>query len=108
MNILFICSRNQWRSPTAEAVWRRYPTLQVRSAGTSDTARRKVTAQDIQWADYIFVMESQHHQRLREKFRSLVADKAIEVMDIPDEYRYIDPELVEIFQAEAEYFLNQR
>ena len=108
MNILFICSRNQWRSPTAAAVWRQYPTLQVRSAGTSDKARRKVTAQDIQWADYIFVMESQHHKRLREKFRSLVADKAIEVMDIPDEYRYMDAELVEIFQAEAEYFLNQR
>ena len=107
MNILFICSRNQWRSPTAEAVWRQYPTLQVRSAGTSDKARRKVTAQDIQWADYIFVMESQHHQRLREKNRSLDAAKPDEVLDIPDESRYMEPELVEIFQAEAEHFLNQ-
>ncbi|MGD1944576.1 MAG: low molecular weight protein tyrosine phosphatase family protein [Leptolyngbyaceae cyanobacterium] len=108
MNILFICSRNQWRSPTAEAVWRKYPTLQVRSAGTRDKARRQVTAQDIQWADYIFVMEFQHQKRLQERFRSLLTDKPIEVMDIPDKYRYMDPELVEIFQAAAEYFLSQR
>ena len=108
MNILFVCSRNQWRSPTAEVVWRKYPTLQVRSAGTSDKARRKVNAQDIQWADHIFVMESQHQKRLQERFRPLLTDKPIEVMEIPDEYRHMDPELVEIFQAEAEHFLSQR
>lgn len=46
-NVLFICSKNQWRSPTAEAVWRKHPQLSVRSAGTSSTARHKITVEDI-------------------------------------------------------------
>jgi predicted protein tyrosine phosphatase len=107
MNILFVCSRNQWRSPTAEQVWRRYPGLTVRSAGTSPNAKRKVTTGDIKWADIIFVMESKHRQRLKAEFRQLLTHKRIEVMDIPDEYHYMDPELVEIFEAEAERFLEE-
>lgn len=107
MNVLFICSRNQWRSPTAEAVWRKLPGLQVRSAGTSPRARKTVNAADIGWADVIFVMEAKHKQRIQAEFRQLVNLKRIEVLDIPDEYRYMDPELVEIFEAAAETFLSQ-
>lgn len=93
-NILFICSRNQWRSPTAEQVWRRHPLLSVRSAGTSAHARRKVTSQDISWADVIFVMESKHKSRLMAEFAALLTHKPLHVLDIPDEYQYMDPELV--------------
>lgn len=46
-NILFVCSRNQWRSPTAEQVWRKHPMLSVRSGGTSPNARHKVSVDDI-------------------------------------------------------------
>ena len=56
MNLLFICSRNQWRSPTAERVFRAYPNVQTRSAGTSPNARHTVSIRDIQWADKILVM----------------------------------------------------
>lgn len=64
MNALFICSRNQWRSPTAETVFRRYPNVQARSAGTSPNARHTVSIDDIAWADKIFVMEQKHKSRL--------------------------------------------
>lgn len=94
-NILFICSRNQWRSPTAEQIFRRHPLLFVRSAGTSANARRKVSADDIHWADVIFVMEEKHKSRLVAEFSPLLAGKTIHVLDIPDEYKYMDPELVE-------------
>ncbi|MEM8809949.1 MAG: phosphotyrosine protein phosphatase [Cyanobacteria bacterium P01_G01_bin.38] len=107
MNVLFICSRNQWRSPTAAAVWRKIPGLTVRSAGTSPRARKTVTSEDIRWADVIFVMETQHKQRLQAEFRQLMTHKRLEVMDIPDEYRYMDPELVDIFEAAAEIFLSE-
>lgn len=50
LNVLFICSRNQWRSPTAENVWRKHPNLSVRSAGTSPNARKHVSPEDIAWA----------------------------------------------------------
>ena len=51
VNILFVCSRNQWRSPTAERVWRDTPGLAVRSAGTRRSARHTVTEGDVVWAD---------------------------------------------------------
>ena len=94
-NILFICSRNQWRSPTAENVWRKYPLLSVRSAGTSPSARRKVSEDDVRWADVIFAMEEKHKSRSVAEFTSLIKNKPIHVVDIPDEYKYMDPELVE-------------
>lgn len=46
-NLLFVCSKNQWRSPTAEQVWRRHPGLSVRSAGTSHQARQTVSEDDV-------------------------------------------------------------
>jgi predicted protein tyrosine phosphatase len=95
-NVLFICSKNQWRSPTAEAVWRRYPQLSVRSAGTSSTARRKVSVDDIRWAHLIFVMEEKHKSRLLAEFTTTIQRKPIHVLDIPDEYTYMDPELVKL------------
>ena len=42
-NILFICSRNQWRSPTGEQVWRNHPEVSVRSASNGSKARRIFT-----------------------------------------------------------------
>jgi hypothetical protein len=71
-NVLFICSRNQWRSPTAEAIWRKHPLLAVRSAGTSPNARRKVSVADIRWADVIFVMEEKHKSRLVAEFKTTI------------------------------------
>lgn len=68
MNALFICSRNQWRSPTAETVFRRYPNVQTRSAGTSPNARYTVSIDDIAWADKIFLMEQKHKSRLLAQF----------------------------------------
>ncbi|MBB3063644.1 low molecular weight protein tyrosine phosphatase family protein [Microbulbifer rhizosphaerae] len=96
--VLFICSRNQWRSPTAEAVWRKQPNISVRSAGTSPKARRTVSQADIRWADVIVVMEQKHKNRLVTEFTRLLDHKPIHVLEIPDEYKYMDPELVEILK----------
>src|SRR6478672_447998 len=84
LNVLFICSRNQWRSPTAEAVWRNHPELRVRSAGTSPNARRHVSVDDIRWSQSIFVMEDKHKSRLLAEFGRIIANKPIHVLEIPD------------------------
>lgn len=97
-NVLFICSRNQWRSPTAETVWRKHPAISVRSAGTSPNARKTVGPADVRWADVIFVMEHKHKNRLVAEFTRLLDHKPIHVLEIPDEYKYMDPELVEILE----------
>ena len=94
-NVLFICSRNQWRSPTAEQVYRKHPLLAVRSAGTSPNARRTVSPEDIAWATVILVMEEKHKSRLKAQFSRLLDGRVIHVLDIPDDYKYMDPELVE-------------
>ncbi len=98
LNVLFVCSRNQWRSPTAEQVFRRHPALNVRSGGTSPNARHTVSGQDIQWADVILVMEGKHKSRLMSEFTSMLLGKPVHVLDIPDEYRYMDAELVEMLE----------
>lgn len=105
-NILFICSRNQWRSPTGEQVWRNTPELSVRSAGTSPRAKRTVSVKDIQWADVIFVMEEKHRSRLKAKFTKLLDYKDIQLLDIPDEYQYMDEELVEIMKQSVGNYLG--
>ncbi len=107
MNILFICSRNKWRSPTAETIYKNNTDLNVRSAGTEPTARIKLTAKTILWADLIFVMEKKHKQRMQEKFPFETANKKIIVLNIPDEYQYMDPELVEDIKTKVDSYINQ-
>ena len=101
-NLLFICSRNQWRSPTAEAVWKRNPDYQARSAGTSSKARRTISPTDIQWADIIFVMEKKHRNRLLARFTRLLEHKPVYILDIPDEYQYMDQELIEELEEKVD------
>ncbi len=48
--LLFLCSRNQWRSPTAEALFKNHPRYEARSAGTENGARNKLTAGHVGWA----------------------------------------------------------
>ncbi|HHK6067047.1 MULTISPECIES: low molecular weight protein tyrosine phosphatase family protein [Neisseria] len=105
MNALFICSRNQWRSPTAETVFRRYPNVQARSAGTSPNARHTVSIDDIAWADKIFVMEQKHKSRLLAQFPRALQYKEMIVLDIPDDYRYMDEELIEILKVSVVPYL---
>ena len=94
LNVLFVCSRNQWRSPTGEQVWRRDPRVNARSAGTSAGARRVVSAADLAWADVVLVMEEKHKSRLLAEHCALLQHKPLHVLDVPDDYRYMDPELV--------------
>ena len=96
LNVLFVCSRNQWRSPTGEQVWRRHPRVNARSAGTSAGARRVVSAADLAWADVVLVMEDKHRSRLLAEYRQLLQHKPLHVLDIPDDYKSMDPELVEL------------
>jgi len=99
VNLLFICSKNQWRSPTAESIFRRYEGVSCRSAGTSRQARKQVNVSDIRWADIVFVMEEKHKSRIRADFRGELTHKRVHMLDIPDDYRFMDPELVELLRS---------
>ena len=103
--LLFVCSRNRWRSPTAEALFKNHPQYDARSAGTSDTARIKVTARHLNWADLIFCMERKHADLLRERFPEESAGKKIITLRIPDDYTFMDPALTELLRTELAAYL---
>ena len=105
MRLLFLCSRNHWRSPTAEAVYQNDPRVEVRSAGVSASARRRVSEKLLRWADLVLVMESAHKRKLREGFPEVFHDLRVEVLDIPDDYEFMDPVLIELIQASVEALL---
>jgi predicted protein tyrosine phosphatase len=79
----------------------------VRSAGTSPRARRRVSAADLRWAELIFVMEDKHEDRLRADFGAVLAHKIVHVLDIPDDFRYMDPVLVEELRSAVEAVLSE-
>lgn len=101
-NLLFICSKNQWRSPTAELLFKNHPEHSARSAGTGERARIKVNQKMLDWAHVIFVMERKHRDILKQRFD--MSGKKIQVLEIEDDYQFNDPELVQILQiALVEY-----
>jgi predicted protein tyrosine phosphatase len=104
-NFLFICSKNQWRSPTAELLFKNHLLHQARSAGTSEKARVRVNERLIAWADIIFSMEQRHKDILKKQYAHLLKDKVVIVLDIEDHYRFNDPELVNMLITALEEYL---
>jgi len=105
LRIMFVCGRNQWRSPTAAHIYANDQRLEVRSAGVSAKSRHTLSDQDIKWADLIFVMEQKYQKRISETFRHYELPP-IESLEIPDEYPYMDPELVILIEQGTEHFLQ--
>jgi predicted protein tyrosine phosphatase len=99
LHVLFVCSRNRWRSPTAEKLFSGQADLNVRSRGLARSSRRRLTDADLSWADLVFVMEDEHRVRLVEQHRDALGERPVHVLDIADEYGFMDPELVEILTA---------
>ena len=105
MNILFVCSRNKWRSPTAEAIYKNSVGHQIKSAGTEPSAKICVSQKTILWADIIFVMEKKHKQRLFDKFPVEIKNKKIIILDIEDEYKFMDEELIKMIKISVDPYL---
>lgn len=79
-------------------MFRRYPSLAVRSAGTSRNAKKTVSHDLLHWADVICVMEQKHKNRLMAEYHRILENKPLHVLDIPDDYRYMDPALVALLE----------
>lgn len=101
-NILFVCSRNQWRSPTAERIYRKDDRFNVRSAGVNASARRHVSQKDLLWADVIVAMDASHADRLRPMMRRAKSYATLHTLDIPDLYQFMDPELIAMIRDRIE------
>ena len=91
---LFVCGQNRLRSPTAEQTFSNLPGIECASAGVHESANVPLDPELIEWADVIYAMEPAHRNRIQKKFRKYLKGKRIIVLDIPDEYEYMDPALV--------------
>jgi predicted protein tyrosine phosphatase len=103
--VLFVCSQNRLRSPTAEQVFAQYRGMECISAGTNNDAENPLTVELVEWSEIIFVMEKTHRQKLLSKFKRSLKRQRVICLDIPDEYEFMDPELVEILKAKVSRFL---
>ena len=106
IKVLFLCSRNKWRSLTAEKIFNGTNGHEVRSAGTESNARIKVTGGHIGWADIIFVMEKKHLRRIQEKFGDILKDKKVIILVISDDYSFMDEELIEILISRVSEYID--
>ncbi len=95
--ILFVCTGNIDRSPTAEDLVRAAGGFEVRSAGTMRGARRELMGEDIEWADRVFVMED-HHRRSVLDIAPDAGSKTY-VLGIPDIYPRGDARLVGLLRS---------
>ena len=98
-NVLFVCSANRLRSPTAEQIFSTWPGIETDSAGISNGASVPLSSEQIEWADIIFVMEKTHRAKLNRKFRSSLKGKRVICLDIPDDYEFMEPGLVSLLEA---------
>lgn len=102
---LFICTQNRLRSPTAEQVFAGYPAVETDSAGLGNDAEVKLSSEQLAWATVIFVMEQAQRRKLSQKFRAQLNGKRVICLGIPDEYHYMQPELVTLLQKKVTPFL---
>ena len=96
VRLLFICGKARMRSPTAADMATQWFACDTDFAGLSRDADEKVSSEHLQWADQIFVMERRQKKRLTSMFSHHLADKKLAVLDVPDRFEYMQPELVDL------------
>jgi predicted protein tyrosine phosphatase len=106
-NVLFVCGQNRLRSPTAEQVFAQRADLEVASAGTNNDADVPLSSELIDWADLIVVMEKQHRAKIQKRFRQSLNGKRIICLDIPDDYEFMEPALVNLLEARLARYLPE-
>ena len=99
--LLFVCSENRLRSPTAEAVFSEYEGVEAIGAGTNSDAETTVSGDLIEWADIVLVMEKSHRNKVSKKYKELLKNKRLIVLDIPDNYKCMQPELIQILKSKV-------
>jgi predicted protein tyrosine phosphatase len=105
LNVLFICSQNRLRSPTAERHFADWPGVKTASAGISNDAYVPVSLELLQWAELIVVMEPIHRNKLMARFGSKLADKRVVCLDIPDIFQYMEPALIKLLDERVARYL---
>ena len=105
--VLFLCGRNRLRSPTAEQVFSAQAGIEAMSAGLDNDADVPCTPDLLEWADIVFVMEKVHRRKLTSRFKRHLGDARVICLDIPDNYGFMQPELVQLLHARVDRHLRR-
>lgn len=105
---LFVCSGNRLRSPTAEEFFSHWSGVETASAGTDKDAEVALEPDLLEWADIVFVMQRAHRNRVISRFGKLLRHKEVVVLNVPDNYEYMDPALVEVLMGKVAPYLRRR
>ncbi len=105
LNLLFICSQNRLRSPTAEQIFANWPGVTTASAGINRGADTPLSAELLQWADLVFVMEPMHRRKVSSKFRAQLGNTKLVCLGITDDYEYMDPKLIALLRLRVASYL---
>ncbi len=92
--VLFLCGKARVRSPTAAQVFAEWSGVSTDFAGISNDADDTLSADQIDWADLIMVMERRHASRLNDRFGKMLAGKKVLVLDIRDRYTFMQQGLI--------------
>jgi protein-tyrosine phosphatase len=103
--ILVVCGRNKKRSRTAEYIFKNDSRFAIRSAGLSPKSDRKISENDLNWADLVLVMEKNQRTKISETYPHLSLPK-IKILEIPDDYEFMDEELIELLIERINECLN--
>jgi predicted protein tyrosine phosphatase len=105
-HLLFVCSANINRSPTAESLFLNSRFYEAKSAGIDQGAVVRLSQSLIDWADVLFVMSEKEDRHLTFMNTSFnIKDKLACDLDIPDNYDRDDPELIGLLGKKIEQFM---
>ena len=90
------------RSATAEQIYAQDERFNVDSAGTDKTSTVRIEEYHLEWADYVVVMERMHRSKIQDQFPEGCKNKRIICLHIPDEYDYMQPELIALLRKKFE------
>jgi predicted protein tyrosine phosphatase len=107
MNVLFVCSQNKLRSPTAERVFADWPGIETSSVGLNNDAENPVSAESLEWVDLIFVMEKTHQNKLSKRFKRHLKNARVICLGIRDEFEYMEPALIALLNERVVRYLPQ-
>ncbi len=108
MNLLFICTENRLRSATAETTLSEYEGITAIGCGTNKDAITPISGDLILWADIVFVMQKSHKKKVTAKFKELLKNVRLICLGIPDNYQYMDPELIRILESKVSSYVELR
>ncbi len=107
LKILFVCTVNRMRSATAHKIFQSDQRFEIDSAGTHKSATTVLKSEHLEWADAIIVMEKHHRSFIRHKYPLYYDKKKIVCLYIPDDFDFMQPELIAILKNKVEDVYNR-